>query len=83
VVDAAAGDGVRGRRIALFALVSVFVSNPFQSEPRAGVTPNYWHVMFLHGLLISLVGLGCACRKFGFAIPGVSLIPRVRPVGPN
>lgn len=39
--------------IALFALVSVFVSNPFQSETSAGATPNYWHVMFLHGLLIS------------------------------
>jgi hypothetical protein len=44
--------------IALFALVSVWVSNPFQSETSASATPNYWHVMFLHGLLISMVGLG-------------------------
>jgi hypothetical protein len=50
--------------VLLFALVSVFVSNPFQSESRAGVGPNYWHVMFLHGLLISMVGLGAllACQ---------------------
>ncbi|MFI5037823.1 MAG: hypothetical protein ACHP93_05030 [Solirubrobacterales bacterium] len=53
--------------ILLFALVSVFVSNPFQSEPKAGVGPNYWHVMFLHGLLISMVGLGAlvACQVLG------------------
>jgi hypothetical protein len=50
--------------IALFASVSVFVSNPFQSETSAGAAPNYWHVMFLHGLLISMVGLGAllACQ---------------------
>jgi hypothetical protein len=44
--------------ILLFALISVFVSNPFQSESNAGAGPDYWHVMFLHGLLISMVGLG-------------------------
>jgi hypothetical protein len=53
--------------ITLFALISVFVSNPFQSEAKAGVGPNYWHVMFLHGLLIAMVGLGAllACQVLG------------------
>jgi hypothetical protein len=53
--------------IALFALVSVWVSNPFQSETSAAATPDYWHVMFLHGLLISMVGLGAllACQVLG------------------
>jgi hypothetical protein len=50
--------------IALFALVSVWVSNPFRSETSAAATPDTWHVMFLHGLLISMVGLGAllACQ---------------------
>ena len=53
--------------ILLFALVSVFVSNPFQSESSAGASANYWHVMFLHGLLISMVGLAAlvACQVLG------------------
>lgn len=53
--------------IALFAVVSVFVSNPFRSEASAGATPDYWHVMFLHGLLVSMVGLGAllACQVLG------------------
>jgi len=39
----------------LFGVISAFVSNPFQSEPSATASPNYWHVMFLHagGLLRS------------------------------
>ena len=40
-----------------FALLAVFVSNPFRSEPSAGATPDYAKVMFLHGLLIGMVGL--------------------------
>jgi hypothetical protein len=53
--------------IALFALVSIWVSNPFQSETSAAAPPDYWHVMFLHGLLISMVGLGAllACQVLG------------------
>jgi hypothetical protein len=43
--------------LAAFSLGSLAVSNPFASEPRTGVTPNYWHVMYLHGLLIGMVGL--------------------------
>ena len=43
--------------LALFALLSVFVSNPFQSETSASATPDYARVMFLHGLLIGMVGL--------------------------
>jgi len=43
--------------LVLFALLSVFVSNPFQSESSAHATPDYAHIMFLHGLLIGMVGL--------------------------
>ncbi len=43
--------------LVLFALLSVFVSNPFQSEAHAGATPDYAKIMFLHGLLIGMVGL--------------------------
>lgn len=44
--------------LALFALLSIFVSNPFASEASASSTPDYARVMFLHGLLIGMVGLG-------------------------
>jgi hypothetical protein len=43
--------------LTLFAALTIFVSNPFQSEPSAGVAPDYAKVMFLHGLLIGMVGL--------------------------
>lgn len=43
--------------LALFALMSVFISNPFQSETSASAAADYARVMFLHGLLIGLVGL--------------------------
>ncbi len=51
----------------LFGVISAFISNPFQSEPSATASPNYWHVMFLHGLLIGMVALGAlvACQVFG------------------
>jgi len=50
----------------LFGVISAFISNPFQSEPSATASPNYWHVMFLHGLLIGMVALGAlvACQVF-------------------
>jgi hypothetical protein len=50
----------------LFGLISAFISNPFQSEPSATAGPVYWHVMFLHGLLIGMVALGAlvACQVF-------------------
>ena len=41
----------------LFSLGSLFISNPFESQPSASATPDYWHVMYLHGLLIAMVGL--------------------------
>ncbi len=40
----------------LLALGSTFVSTPFQSEPSAGANIDYSHVMYLHGLLIGMVG---------------------------
>jgi hypothetical protein len=43
--------------LTLFAALTVFVSNPFRSEPAAGIEPSYATVMFLHGLLIGMVGL--------------------------
>jgi len=50
----------------LFGAISAFISNPFQTEPSATASPNYWHVMFLHGLLIGMVALGglLACGVF-------------------
>ncbi|MCL4544537.1 MAG: hypothetical protein M1118_08065 [Chloroflexi bacterium] len=43
--------------LVLFAVGSIFISNPFQSEPSASAEPNYAHVMYMHGLLIGMVGL--------------------------
>ena len=43
--------------LALFSLGSLFVANPFASEPSASASPDYWHVMYLHGLLVGMVGL--------------------------
>ncbi len=40
-----------------FSLGSIFVSNPFQSEPSASAALATWHVMYLHGLLIGVAGL--------------------------
>jgi hypothetical protein len=49
-----------------FSFGSIFISNPFASERSAAATPNYWHVMYLHGLLIGMVGLAAllACEVF-------------------
>ncbi len=43
--------------MALFAVLSVFLANPLRSEPAAGITPDYAKDMYLHGLLIGMVGL--------------------------
>lgn len=43
--------------LTLFAAGSALISNPFQSEAAAGVTPDYFRVMYMHGLLIGMVGL--------------------------
>ncbi len=43
--------------LSLFTVGSIFVSNPFASEPSAAAAPDYWRVMYLHGLLVGLVGL--------------------------
>ena len=41
----------------VFSLGSVLISNPFQSEASAAATPIYWHVLYLHGMQIGMVGL--------------------------
>jgi len=43
--------------LVLFAALSVFVSNPFQSQTSASAPPDYARVMFLHGLLVGMLGL--------------------------
>ena len=43
--------------LGVFAAGSFFISNPFQAESAAGATPDYFHVMYMHGLLIGMVGL--------------------------
>jgi len=43
--------------LAAFTVGSLAISNPFASEKAAGATPDYWHVMYLHALLIGMVGL--------------------------
>jgi hypothetical protein len=43
--------------LVVFAVISAFVSNPFQTETSAGVAPDYARVMFLHALLVGMVGL--------------------------
>ncbi|MHB8299067.1 MAG: hypothetical protein ACYDDW_10970 [Dermatophilaceae bacterium] len=40
-----------------FALLTLFISNPFRAEVSAGATPDFAKLMFLHGLLIGMVGL--------------------------
>lgn len=41
----------------IYGLGTVFISNPFWTERHAGGNVNYIHAMYLHGLLIGLVGL--------------------------
>lgn len=40
-----------------FSIGSIFIANPFASEPSASANPDYWRVMYLHGMLIAMVGL--------------------------
>lgn len=43
--------------MALFAVLSIAVANPFAAEASASQPPGYARVMFLHGLLIGSAGL--------------------------
>ncbi len=43
--------------LALLNLISLLVSNPYMTETSALATPDYFRVMYLHGLLIGMVGL--------------------------
>ncbi|MGO9178279.1 MAG: hypothetical protein ACLQBX_06875 [Candidatus Limnocylindrales bacterium] len=51
----------------VFSLGSVLISNPFQSETSASATPIFWHVLYLHGMQIGMVGLLAllACSVLG------------------
>ena len=52
--------------LGLYAVGSIFVSNPFWVESSASAALNYAHAMYLHGLLIGLAGLVSlvACELF-------------------
>lgn len=52
--------------LALLNLISLLVSNPYMTETSALATPDYFRVMFLHGLLIGMVGLAAliVCQIF-------------------
>src|ERR1700740_530520 len=56
--------------LVLFAVLSAFVSNPFQSEASASSCPDYARVMFLHGLLIGMVGLMALLTLQVFGVRG-------------
>ncbi len=43
--------------IIVFALGSLAIANPFVTEGNAGVGPDFWGSMYLHGLLSTLLGL--------------------------
>ena len=43
--------------LVLFSLGSIAISNPFFDERAATAPIDYWHVMYLHGMLIGMVGL--------------------------
>ena len=65
--------------LALFALGSLFISNPFWDETSAAANPNYAHVMYLHGLLIGLAALIVlvACEMFQLHSQGVRMFSLV------
>jgi hypothetical protein len=69
--------------LGLLTLISVLVSNPYMAETSALATPDYFRVMFLHGLLVGMVGLGvlmicqiigCGSRRFRAWIAGGVLV---------
>lgn len=43
--------------LGLFTIGSVGVANPFEDEKSATAAISYWHVMYLHGMLIGMVGV--------------------------
>ncbi len=43
--------------LGLFTVGSIGVANPFEDEKSATAAINYWHVMYLHGMLIGMVGV--------------------------
>lgn len=43
--------------LVLFSLGSIAVANPFFDEKTATANIDYWHVMYLHGLLIGMVAI--------------------------
>ncbi len=54
--------------IGLFALGSIGLANPFFTERTAGTGINYWNTMYLHGLLIGMVGIALLVGMMAFRI---------------
>jgi hypothetical protein len=55
--------------LALYAVATLFVSNPYWSEASASAPIDWRHVMYLHGLLIGLVGVVSLVVVDAFAFP--------------
>jgi len=54
--------------IGLFAIGSVALANPFFTERSAGAALDYWNTMYLHGLLIGMVGIALLVGMMAFHI---------------
>jgi len=52
--------------LALFALGTLFVANPFWNESSASANPNYGHLMYFHSVLVGLAAVVVlvACEVF-------------------
>lgn len=61
--------------LALFAIGSLFISNPFWMEQSAAADPNYAHVIYLHGLLVGIAALIVliSCEVFKLHSNGVRI----------
>jgi hypothetical protein len=54
--------------VGVFAVGSIALANPFMTERAAGAGINYWNTMYLHGLLIGMVGIALLLGMMSFRI---------------